>query len=165
MDLHGGELMPLTEIELPFGDGDYLFALKLPQLEELQERRGTGIFRIYGRVLAGRAVLPTGEAIGFAEQGEAFAEDIYETIRLALIGGGRGLVDGKEVAVSPLTARKLVERYAHPAPLSEVWTIAAAILAVKIKGYDPGPKAEPAQEPAKPTGKGSAKGSTRKTRS
>jgi hypothetical protein len=151
--------MPATEIELEFADGAYLFALKLPQLAELQEKCGAGILAIYGRVMRGRYVLD-GQILGLAHEGEAFSHDLYETIRLGLIGGGRGMVDGKEVLVSSLTAKTLVERYMHPAPLREAWTVAAAILSAKIEGYDPGPKGEPAGKPAPRKRRGSRKAST-----
>lgn len=152
--------MPVTEIELKFADGDYLFALKIPQLAELQQKCGAGIFTIYGRVLRGRYVID-GEIIGLPHEGEAYATDLYETIRLGLIGGGRGIVDGKEVEVSALRARDLVERYVYPTPLREAWSIAAAVLTAKIEGYDPGPNVEPAEKPA-PRKQGSRTASTRK---
>lgn len=139
--------MASTEIEMDFADGAYLFALRLPQLAELQEKRGCGIFKLYGRVLRGRYVFE-GEIVGLPHEGEAYAEDLYEVIRLALIGGAKGLVDGREVAVSAVTARHLVERYVHPpVPLREGWAVAAAILSALVEGYTP-PKAEPAKEPA-----------------
>lgn len=136
-----------TALELRFGDGEYLFDLKLPQLAELQEKRGCGIFKLYGRVLKGRFLFE-GQAIALAEEGEAYAEDLYETIRLGLIGGARGLVDDKEIEVSPLTASKLVERYCHTRPLRESWSVAAAILAARIEGFDPGPNVGAGRAPA-----------------
>ena len=134
--------------------------MKLPQLAELQQKCGVGIFALYGRVLRGRYVL-NGEVIGVAHEGEAYASDLYETIRLGLIGGGRGIVDGQEVEVSALRARQLVETYVHPAPLREAWAIAAAILTAKIEGYDPGPNVQAGEKPAAPR-QGSRKASTSK---
>jgi len=152
--------MPATELTLKFADGEYLFALKLPQLSELQDKTGVGIFALYGRVLRGRYVL-NGEIVGIAHEGEAYASDIYETIRLALIGGGRGLVNGEEVEVSALKAKQLVETYIHPVPLREGWSVAAAILTAKIEGYDPGPNVEAGAKPAARKA-GSRRGSTPK---
>lgn len=138
-----------TALELDFADGTYLFDLKLPQLAELQEKRGCGVFKVYARVLAGRYVI---EDISVADtmQAEAFAEDLFETIRLGLIGGGRGEVDGKEVAVSAIGARRLVERYCHAAPLRESWAVAAAILGARIEGYSPPGEADAGESPASP---------------
>lgn len=140
-------MTPTTALELDFADGTYLFDLKLPQLAELQEKCGAGVFKIYGRVLQGRYHFDD-EVIGFPQEGEAFSEDLFETIRLGLIGGGRGIVDDREVVVSALTAKSLVERYVHPAPLREAWAIAAAILGARVEGYSPPKKAAPAGEPA-----------------
>ena len=151
--------MPATHIELKFADGDYLFALKLPQLAELQQKTGVGVFALYGRVLRGRYVID-GEVVGIPHEGTAYDTDLFETIRLGLIGGGKGLVDGKEVEVSALRARELVERYCHPAPLREAWGLAAAILTAKIEGYDPGPNVEAGEKPA--AKRGSRKASTPK---
>jgi hypothetical protein len=136
-----------TALELEFADGAYLFDLKLPQLRELQALRECSIFRLYGRVLRGRYVLE-GQIVALPHEGDAYSDDIFETIRLGLIGGGKGIVNGAEVEVSALTAKRLVETYCHAAPMRESWAIAAAVLAARIEGYDPGPKAEPAQEPA-----------------
>lgn len=138
--------MIVTALELHFADGEYLFDLKLPQLAELQEKRGCGVFKLYGRILKGRYIFE-GVAIADTANGEAYAEDLFEVVRLGLIGGGRGLVDGKEVEVSALTAKSLVERYCHSAPLKESWAIAGAVLAARIEGYEP-KKDEPAGEPA-----------------
>lgn len=134
-----------TALDLHFADGEYLFDLKLPQLAELQEKRGP-IFEVYGRVLKGR-YLYQGVAVADTAGGGSFAEDLFETIRLGLIGGGGGTVAGKAVEVTAQSAKALVERYCHAAPLKESWSVAAAILAARIEGYEP-KKAEPATEPA-----------------
>lgn len=155
----------VTEIELEFADGAYTFALKLPQLAELQEKCGAGIFTIYGRLLKGRYILNNGAVVGVPHEGDAFVSDIYETIRLGLIGGGQGIVNDKEIDVGPMLAKRLVERYVHTVPIREAWTIAAAIMSAKIEGYDPGPKAEPAAEPASEPSSESPAVSTRKRRS
>jgi hypothetical protein len=129
-------MTPQTALELKFGDGDYLFDLKLPQLAELQRLRDCGIFKLYGRVLKGRFLLGD-NPVALPEEGEAFAEDLFEVIRMGLIGGGKGVVNGVEAAVSINRARQLVETYCHPAPLTESWSIAAAVLAARIHGYTP----------------------------
>lgn len=135
-----------AEIELEFADGEYLFALKLPQLAELEEkcgftdargnRRKRGVVAIYGDITAGLTVIE-GQVVAIPQAGQASASDCREVIRLGLIGGGR----------DPIEARKLVERYVDGRPIVERWTMAAAILRAAVEGYEP-PKAEPAQEPA-----------------
>jgi len=129
-------MTPVTALDLDFADGVYHFDLKLPQLGELQEKRKCGVFALYGRVMRGRGIYE-GIPVGVAWEGEAYAEDLWETIRLALIGGASGVVDGKEIAVSPASAKTLVERYCHTAPLTESWAVAAAILLARVEGFDP----------------------------
>ncbi len=143
-----------AELDLHFADGEYLFALKLPQILELQRLCGAGIFAIYGRVLKGRYVLQDSEiSFGMPHECEAYALDVYETIRLGLIGGARGLVNEQEVEVSALRAKQLVEAYAHPPnPLKEAWDVAAAILSATIEGYEGQKKSpEPADAQPKPS--------------
>lgn len=150
-----------TSLELYFADGEYSFDLKLPQMAELQEKRGP-IFEVYGRVLKGR-MLYGGVPVADTMAGGAYAEDLFETIRLGLIGGGRGMVNGKEIEVTALTAKALVERYCHPAPIKESWSIAAAVLAARIEGYEP-KKDEPAPEPAPPPEKPPRKSTSKRSR-
>ena len=152
-------MTPTTALTLHYGDGEYLFDLKLPQLAELQEKRGTGVFKIYGRVLAGRYLLD-GASLALPAEGEAFAEDLFETIRLGLIGGGEGVVDGQAVAVSALTAKLLVERYSHSAPLREAWATAAAILGARVEGYTP-PKKKAQAKPVTKTTRSTSRRSSR----
>lgn len=129
----------VTFIHLPFADGVYRFHLPIPQVEELEEKCGNcGVFAIYGRLQHGRYTDSKGE--GFGNPGAAIAtlRDVRETIRLGLIGGGGGVVDGQPVAVTPVLAKKLVDRYGPPArPFDEGWSVAAAILFAAIEGVPP----------------------------
>jgi len=59
-------------VEEDFGDGTYAFRLPLGQLEELQEKTGVGPFKLAQRMLSG----------------EWMTQDVIQTIRLGLIGGG-----------------------------------------------------------------------------
>jgi hypothetical protein len=148
------------EIEISFGDGDYLCALRLPQLVELEEkcgftdihgnRRKRGVVAIYSDVIAGLTVVD-GKLAAIPQAGMASASDCREIVRLALIGGGKGIVDGAETEVSPLKARQLVETHLDPRPIVEWWTMAAAILRAAIEGYDPDPNALAGRKPATTT--------------
>lgn len=140
-------MTPTTAVELDFADGTYLFDLKLPQMAELQDKCGA-IFALYGRVLKGRGLFE-GVPVGLTWEGEAFDRDLFETIRLGLIGGGEGMVDDQPVKVSPILAKKLVERYCHTQPLRESWALAAAILTARIEGFEPPAekKSDPTSEP------------------
>jgi hypothetical protein len=83
-----------AEIELKWGDGTHVFALKLKQIEELQRLCGAGLGEIAQRLLIER---------------RWFAGDIVETLRLGLIGGG----------VPSVRARELIETYVDGHPLAD----------------------------------------------
>lgn len=137
MDLDRGRLIVRTHVDLKFADGEYRFALGLAQIHELQTKCGAGIGVIYARVLQGRV---PDDDIGHPLYAAYHANDLVETIRQGLIGGGEGIVDGQPIKVSAMRANDLVERYgpgADGVPLSAMWKLAAAILFAKIEGYEP----------------------------
>lgn len=71
-----------AEIALEWADGEYLFALKGAQIEELQAQCGNvGFGAIHLRVLTG----------------VWFWGDLYHTVRLGLMGGGMGAVEAKRL--------------------------------------------------------------------
>lgn len=74
-----------ARVELDFADGTYGFRLAIGELEELQEKTGVGPYALLRRLLSNDWKI----------------EDVRETIRLGLIGGGK----------EPVPAKKLVERY------------------------------------------------------
>lgn len=84
--------MSSITVVLKWGDGEYAFALRLPQIEELQRLTGVGFGALVNRVLAG----------------EFYIRDVRETIRLGLIGGG----------TSPVRAVELVNTYVDGQPLA-----------------------------------------------
>jgi hypothetical protein len=151
--------MNRNTIELEFGDGQYLFALPLPQIAELQRKTGAGIGGLYARVVRGCIPDPKGdkgEWVLNPSSAEFYALDLIETIRHALIGGAKGTVNGEEVKVTPLIANSLVDTYVLGAPLIDAWKTAATVLGVCVLGYDPPKKDPPAEERApakKKTGK------------
>lgn len=143
--------MALTWIELPFGDGKYLFKLGVGQIAELETKCDAGIGRIYARTRAGRYGFAPGEAL--PEQGEYRWPELVEVIRQGLIGGGSGIVDGADVTVHPPRANELVDRYLIQATdqrlaMTQVWALAYAVLHALIEGYAPPKKAAPAGKPA-----------------
>ncbi|MFC0305196.1 GTA-gp10 family protein [Rhizorhabdus histidinilytica] len=159
MDLDHGRVTSLpTDITIDFADGVYKFALLLPQQIELEDkcgapdqsgvRRRKGIIEIYADVIAGLLVVD-GEVVANPMAGRASAFECREVVRLGLIGGNYGLVDGADIQVSPARALKLVESYVDTRPLVERWTLAAAILRAAVEGFDPPKKAPPAKAPAK----------------
>lgn len=140
---------PPLEIQLQFADGDYYFRLPTRLVDELQRKCGvvvqhpqygqmtlpTGVGAIVNRVLRGRYRLRDGEAFGEPLEADFHHNDLWWTIRLALIGGGRGEVDGQEVLVNPIRADELMATYVEPMPWGERWTLAAAILQACMQGY------------------------------
>ncbi|WP_066045919.1 MULTISPECIES: GTA-gp10 family protein [Sphingomonadales] len=135
-----------TALSLEFADGTYAFDLKLPQIIELQEKCGTigpdgarqrkGILAIYSSVMAGAAINYDGEVIGLPEDAEAAVQEVYETIRLALVGGGEASINGETVRIAPLDAKRLMENYVHTMPLASAWKLAKVILRAKVHGYE-----------------------------
>lgn len=139
-----------NSIELAFGDGEYLFALPLERIDELQRKTGTGIGAIFARVVKGANRL--GDDIVLAPgSAEFYALDLIETIRQGLIGGAKGVVDGKEIAVTPVLANRLVTNYVLSRPLSEAWELAVSILGAVIVGYEPEDKKKAPQAGRKKT--------------
>lgn len=137
-----------TAVDLKFADGEYHFALLLPQIFELERncggtdaegfRRGKSIFQIYEEISAGLG-LGIDDTPVFIGGGKANAKDIRETIRLGLIGGG----------LSPIDAKQLVDDYCFPVrPMTESLGVAWAILRASIEGVQI-KKKEP-KEPEKP---------------
>lgn len=134
-------------IEIDFADGSYVFALPLAQIDELQRKTGTGIGAIFARVIKGANRV--GEDIVLAPaSAEFYALDLIETIRQGLIGGRKGVVDEKEIEVTPALAKRLVDNYVLNQPLSAAWSLAVSILGAVIVGYDPPGEAGPPKKAA-----------------
>lgn len=144
-------------IDLEFADGKYRFALGLAQIRELQTKCGAGLGEIYARVIQGR-VPDEIAAVGGGHPAYAryTLDDLYETIRQGLIGGGRGMVDGAEVEVGPMRANELVQRYLDPLPVSKWWDLAAAVLYATVEGYEAPEDKKKARAPRKPRKSGKA---------
>lgn len=141
--------MQRNTIDLKFADGEYTFALPIPRLEELQRKTGIGIGGLFSRLLKGVEQVNVG---GIPELGvmsydlskaEFYALDVVETIRQGLIGGASGVVNGSEVTVTPAIADTLLKSYVLECPLYQGWSVAVAILAGCIMGYDPPKKDQP----------------------
>lgn len=107
-----------TSIPLAFGDGEYVFALPIKQIVALEAKAGP-IDAVKHRLLNG----------GFSIQ------DVTETIRHGLIGGGKGMVSGTETTVGDLKANLLVDTYIDGKPLGEIAQIARAVVAALYVGY------------------------------
>lgn len=103
-----------AKCDLPWADGMKTFRLPIAQLEELQEKCDAGPNTIYQRLSMGTWLF----------------QDVRETIRLGLIGGG----------AKSHEALTLVMRYVDPpVPLLDNVHIAKAILAAALVGSEDEP--------------------------
>lgn len=97
-----------AKLELDFGDGMHVFRLAWGQLAELQESCDAGPFVIHNRLMDGSWRL----------------NDIRETIRYGLIGGG----------MPPHDALKIVRQYVEARPPTENLIYAQLILSAGLMG-------------------------------
>jgi hypothetical protein len=105
-----------AEVVLKWGDGDHLFALKVPQIDELQRVTAKVIAAMFvgagiGSEISTRAIVNQSGIGGIYQRlvgGEPLRSDVREAIRLGLIGGG----------APALEALKLVETYVDPKSLA-----------------------------------------------
>jgi len=63
--------------------------------------------------------------------------ELNALIRMALIGGGGGTVDGKPVTWADRNPEQLVADYVFPLPLMDRWDMALAVLGARVEGATP----------------------------
>ncbi len=102
-----------------FGDGERRLALPLPIMRELEAKLGSGPMEIFNRIRGGTFR----------------ADDIRETIRLGLVGGG----------ATPSDAGRLVGTYFDKAPIADYAPLALDVLLAALYGVDPAPGDEPTE--------------------
>lgn len=138
-----------TDLIADFGDGEYRFWLPLPQV--------TSFEREHGSLLDFHAKL--GESMGIDADGKFHflaaagpkTDAILALVRLALIGGGSGQVNGAEVEVGPVAAKHLVADYCYPSrPLEEAAVMAFRVVDAAVRGISLKKKAGPSDEEADP---------------
>nr|WP_319250505.1 gene transfer agent family protein [uncultured Celeribacter sp.] len=116
-----------ASVTLDWADGTYPFALKIGQLEELQEKCAAGPWFIQWALQA--ALFSDGS--GFQPPKDMSPSYVRETIRLGLIGGG----------MEAIAALKKVRSYASEGQLTENIQVAYAVISVALQGVkedDPG---------------------------
>jgi len=110
-----------ASVTLAWADGNYTFRLAWGELIELQEQCDAGPYVVLGRL----------------SQGAWKMQDISETLRLGLIGGG----------VEPAKALTLVETYVKPRPPMENLQFARGVLSLALLGPPPEKNGEPGEKP------------------
>lgn len=120
-------------LELKWGDGEHAFRLTVGNVRELQEKTGAGPQELLRRITSGRWRI----------------DDLRETLRIALIGGG----------TKPVEALTLVQRYVDERPFSEAILPAHAILAWAIYGEGSLEDQPPGEPEARKSEKGQTDGS------
>lgn len=124
-----------TGCTLPFGDGEYHFWLGLEQAIELERLAETPVAELEVQLRMATRITPEGafEYIG----GGPGANIVRHIIRLGLIGGNNGIVDGDEAEVGPARAKALIAAYVWPArPMAEAIAVAATIVFAAVWGID-----------------------------
>lgn len=102
-----------ASVTFRWADGEHTFRLALGQVRELQEKCDAGPAELFARMF-----------------NQAYrVDDLRETIRLGLIGGG----------MTPAKASTIVERYVDARPLAESVDPAKAILGALIYGVEDEP--------------------------
>lgn len=118
-----------AKITFPWGAGDTTFALRLGEVIKLQEARDAGPKYLFDKLLSGQWRV----------------EDVIETIRWGLIGGG----------ATPVEAAKLIKLYVEGRPLLESIAPAIKILGAALSGAPDEPPLGEADAPNPAEGSGS----------
>lgn len=111
-----------AEVTLEWADGEYLFALKGKQIEELQVCCKAGFGAVYRRTM----------------EGNWFFSDIYHTIRLALIGGGLGAIEAKRMCDNYVDGVVLASGPNSPLIVAQS-ILGASVMGLKPKTEKPTP--------------------------
>ncbi|SKA31012.1 gene transfer agent family protein [Consotaella salsifontis] len=123
-------------VVLAWGDGEYPFRLGLAEMGELEDKRDAGVWSLLQRL----------------RDGECRTQDVVETIRLGLIGGG----------VTPVEALKKVRVYCEERPIEESRIVAFSILGASMtrlpgdKGNEQSGEGDPAGTMSVSTSPGSS---------
>lgn len=123
----------MTEIVAEFADGEYRFWLPLPQLFSFEREHGP-LLAFYGKIYEAIGIGGDGQFV-YAGPGGPDTAAILALIRLALIGGNQGIVNGEEREVGPILAKNLVAEYCYPfRPIEEAAALAFRIADEAVRG-------------------------------
>ena len=114
-------MIRLGQVTIEWADGEYVFVLKIKQLIELQELCDAGPPYILTRL----------------QSGVWRVNDVRETIRIGLIGGG----------MPPNEALKKVARYVDEEPLAYNALVAQTVISAALFGAPEGSEDAPPEKP------------------
>ena len=124
-----------AEVTLEWADGEYPFALKGKQIEELQAICKHGFGAIYGRVM----------------RGEWYYADLFHTVRLGLIGGGMGAVEANRMCMAYVDGVPLAAGPNSPLIVAQA-ILGASVMGVASREGKPKPEATAATSTSGITG-------------
>ena len=143
----------VAEIELEFGDGQFMFRLPALFIDQLQRKRGTEV--TYPDGSTGKRPKPFGQIFREHLTGDYDPLDSIEIIKLGLTAGKGGVIAGEEIKLSPTEARIMCENVTATWPVEQWYLFAATILRACTYGYTPKNKegdSEPGNESPPPMG-------------
>lgn len=126
--------MASSEIELEFGDGQFLFRLPALYIDRLQRERGTDV--TYPDGSQGKRPKPFGQIFREHMTGDYDPIDSLTVIKLALTAGASGVVAGETIKLDPTKARIMVEDVVKSWPVEQWYLFASAILRACCYGYE-----------------------------
>lgn len=124
-----------TDFLADFGDGEYRFWLPLPQLFAFERDHGP-LLEFWGKLADSIGIDSEGK-FQFLGPNGASAAAMHDLVRVALIGGNHGMVNGEEVEVGPTTAKNLARDYLFPhRPLAEAAALSFRIADAYVRGVE-----------------------------
>lgn len=125
----------LPEIELEFGDGQFMFRLPALYIDRLQKERGYDVTWPDGA--QGKKPKPFGQIFREHMTGDYDVLDSMAVIKLGLTAGKGGNVAGADVKLDPTKARMMAEEVAALWPIEQIYLFATTILRACTYGYTP----------------------------
>lgn len=140
-----GDQSKVPSIELPLAGGIFCFRLTELELALLElgyghpiSDRGTKappirVSDAYARLLRGRYEVD-GEDVGVPGAAGFSVIEMNAVTRMALLGGGGGMLDGKAVSWEDRDVDAFMAKHVYPLPMIDRWNLAVAALGVRMQG-------------------------------
>lgn len=140
-----GDQSKVPSIELPLAGGIFRFRLTELELALLElgyshpaseTRTKAPPIRVsdaYARLLRGRYEVD-GEDVGVPGAAGFSVIEMNAVTRMALLGGGGGVLDGKAVSWKDRDVDAFLAKHVYPLPLIDRWNLAVAALGVRMQG-------------------------------